>query len=206
MDKSIKLIGCIVAFSICGLTKATPFQASVDAAPPAVEPAVAAVEPIDRRLGFVLDSFSHFQSGLAPFEVEAVARTIIEEADRYKIDAKLVAAVIHTESGFSNFARSSVGALGLMQLMPATGEMQARKLGIEWYGSETLFDPHVNVKLGTSYLAFLYERYEDWDKALAAYNWGPGAVDRRVRRGAGVPEKYASKVMARLDFNKKATR
>ena len=110
----------------------------------------------------------------------------------------MVLAVIHTESGYYNFARSSVGALGLMQIMPATGEMLAREAGIRWTGPELLFDPEVNLRLGTRYLAVLRARYGDWTRALAAYNWGPGEIDRRLAVGEVLPDKYASRVYARL--------
>jgi soluble lytic murein transglycosylase-like protein len=143
--------------------------------------------------------FLAHQTGLAEFEVRAVAEAIVEEALANDLPRELVLAVIRTESGFHNFARSKVGALGLMQIMPATGKGIAEELSIAWNGPATLFEPLVNVKFGTRYLRELHDRYGIWDKALAAYNWGPGAIDRRLRRGHALPARYVEKVLAQLE-------
>ncbi len=137
-------------------------------------------------------------TGLARFEVRRTAEALIAESKRNRIDPALVLAVMHTESGYYNFARSSVGALGLMQIMPATGEMLAREAGIPWSGPDMLFEPALNLRLGTRYLALLHARYGNWTRALAAYNWGPGAIDRRQAEGEGLPVQYTNRVYARL--------
>lgn len=142
--------------------------------------------------------FGHFQTGLAAFEIRQVAQVVFEESERNGFDWELVLAVIETESSFNNFARSNVGALGLMQIMPATGEMLAAQLSIPWSGATTLFDPVVNVRMGTRYLAALHAKYQTWDGALAAYNWGPAAIDRRLQRGDTLPILYSRAVYARV--------
>jgi len=142
---------------------------------------------------------AEMHTGLGPAEVRATALAIAEEAARNKLRVELILAVMHTESAFYNFARSQVGALGLMQVMPATGEMLARQYGLAWHGPETLFDPVTNVRLGCRYLAFLRARYGSIDAALAAYNWGPNAIDRRLAQGSGLPRKYPTVVLARLE-------
>jgi soluble lytic murein transglycosylase-like protein len=141
---------------------------------------------------------SRYMTGLAPFEVRRAAEAVLEESARNRIDPKLVLAVMHTESGFYNFARSPVGALGLMQIMPATGEMLAREAGLDWSGPDALFAPELNLRLGTRYLALLHARYGSWQRALAAYNWGPAAIDKRLADGDRVPELYVQQVYARL--------
>ena len=141
---------------------------------------------------------SRHMTGLAGFEVRRTAEAIVAEAARNRVDPRLVLAVMNTESGYYNFARSPVGALGLMQIMPATGEMLAREAGVDWSGPDDLFAPELNVRLGVRYLALLHARYGSWQRALAAYNWGPAAIDRRLADGDSVPEVYVQQVYSRL--------
>jgi soluble lytic murein transglycosylase len=132
--------------------------------------------------------------------VRRTAEAIVAEAERNKVELRLVLAVMHLESGYYNFARSPVGALGLMQIMPGTGEMLARESGVRWNGPDDLFDPALNVRLGVRYLALLHGRYGTW------HNWGPGALDRRLAEGEGVPELYVQQVYSRLTRQKTSGR
>ena len=162
---------------------------------PKVEPAVATI----------LAQLEGRHSTLSRRDLIALSETIVEQAERHGLDPNLVWAVIEVESGGYNLAVSHVGALGLMQLMPATGHELARKHGVEWRGEESLFDPIVNVKLGTAYLKQLSDKYDgDVQVALAAYNWGPGRIDRFLRTGSPVPTEYISRVM-RAYTNKSRT-
>ena len=95
---------------------------------------------------------------------------IIEHARLNNVRASLVRAVIQVESAFNPWAISDKGAMGLMQLMPAT----ARRFGVK-----NTFNPSENVAAGVAYLRQLLDRYDDNEQlALAAYNAGPGAVDK----------------------------
>ena len=147
---------------------------------------------------FVEARFRSYHASLSTTEIRQVSQAVIDESLANDLPWDLVLAVIQTESGFHNFAVSNVGALGLMQIMPATGEGLARREKIRWQGPETLFQPLVNVKLGTRYLRWLHDRYDNWDQALAAYNWGPGHIDSRLRRGRAMPVEYAHTVMSRV--------
>jgi soluble lytic murein transglycosylase-like protein len=136
------------------------------------------------------------RTGLGPAEIERLAAAVVSEAHARDFDPSLVLAVIEVESGFDNFAVSPVGALGLMQILPSTGEALAHRLGIPWRGSRTLFDPVANVKLGVAYLDELRERFGRLPTALAAYNWGPGRIGRWLRSGSTLPVHYAQRVLS----------
>ena len=109
-------------------------------------------------------------AGSAPIAPTDIPGLIARAGAQRNIDVDLLASVIHAESGFHTNAVSPVGARGLMQLMPGT----ARTLGVQ-----DSFNPGQNINGGTAYLDQLLTRYsDDLPKALAAYNAGPGAVDR----------------------------
>ncbi len=136
------------------------------------------------------------RSGLSEAEIEQVAATIVRDAKMRGIDPNLVIAVIHIESRGNTYALSPVGAMGMMQIMPPTGEELAAKLDIPWRGSQTLFDPLLNVRMGIAYLKQLESRYGSMATALAAYNWGPGRIDSRLRQGVALPVVYSGSVLA----------
>jgi soluble lytic murein transglycosylase-like protein len=96
---------------------------------------------------------------------------LIEKAcTKYSVDPALVKAVIQVESAYNSTAKSHAGAIGLMQLMPATAER---------FGVKQIYDPHENVHGGVQYLKFLLELFnQDLSLAVAAYNAGEGAVQR----------------------------
>ncbi len=101
---------------------------------------------------------------------------ITEHARLNRVRPDLVRAVIQVESGYNVYARSAKGALGLMQLMPATAQQ---------FGVRNPYNPIENVRAGVAYLRHLLDRYENNEQlALAAYNAGPAAVDRH---GQSVP-------------------
>jgi soluble lytic murein transglycosylase-like protein len=167
-----------------------------NAAPLAAAPeAVVFEEPADARTLEIAREIGSYQTRLSEAEVLAVARTLVECSEEHGLAVDLLLGVMRVESAFNNFARSNKGALGLMQVLPSTGEMVARDLGIEWRGPRTLFDPVANVRIGSAYLGWLRARYGDHERALAAYNWGPGAIDRRISRGHPVPGEYVASVL-----------
>jgi len=102
---------------------------------------------------------------------------ILETSEKNQLDPFLVAGLIRQESLFMPDAVSPAGAIGLMQIMPATGERVADRLGMKGFETEWLQDPEVNIRIGTAYLAGLVRRHgQDWPKILATYNAGPKAV------------------------------
>lgn len=115
----------------------------------------------------------------------SVMPLVLEAASANQIDADLITAVIHQESRFNARARSPVGALGLMQLMPATARSLWREERKHQGQAYNLLDPAVNIRLGTRLLARLVRSFSHQDEyALATYNAGTTAVMRwRTRQG-----------------------
>jgi soluble lytic murein transglycosylase-like protein len=158
------------------------------AAPPPAEPA--AIAEADPALDFVRRELDTRPTGLSEPELDALAQAIVTEARRHRLDPQLVMAVMFVESRYHAFALSPVGAMGLMQILPSTGEELAQRLGVPWHGNRTLFDPMLNVRLGVAYLRELQSQFGSLEVALAAYNWGPGHIGRRLRRGHELPTEY----------------
>jgi len=105
--------------------------------------------------------------------------SVKQYAEQRGVDPYLILALIRQESLFDARARSSAAALGLMQLLPSTAKRVAKQLGVSSPSPDTLFEPEVNLALGTQYLKDLLQRYSNnWFKAIAAYNAGESAVDR----------------------------
>ena len=128
---------------------------------------------VDRRTGKLVRTVS---GGAERSRVAAVAlppaqiqELVQKSAKAHNVDPLLVQSVIQVESNYNHYAVSPKGAQGLMQLMPGT----ARMLGVS-----NSFDPAENIEAGVKYLRYLQNVYQDDRLALAAYNAGPGAVDR----------------------------
>jgi soluble lytic murein transglycosylase-like protein len=140
----------------------------------------------------------HIEDGLAPFdpgkpttkvEVQALIARVAKEQD---FDPKIIRAVVEAESSYNPYDVSKSNAKGLMQLMPDT----AKEMGVN-----NPFDPYENLTGGTKYLKQMMARFPGrMDLALAAYNAGPG----KVERAGGIPEiaetrNYVKKIMTRLN-------
>ncbi|WP_432481534.1 lytic transglycosylase domain-containing protein [Moraxella sp. ZY200743] len=114
---------------------------------------------------------------------------IRESATRHGVDPALVKAIIHTESSFNPYAKSPMGAQGLMQLMPGT----ARDMGVI-----NVWDPADNIEGGVKYIAWLSQKFSNQDHIIAAYNAGHA----NVKRYGGIPpfketRNYVHKVNSR---------
>jgi soluble lytic murein transglycosylase-like protein len=128
---------------------------------------------------------------------QRVIDAIFTAQQEHGFDPALLLAVMQVESGFNPTARSSQGALGLMQVQPFSGQLMARELGIEWRGASTLLDPESNVRIGAAYLARMNETFQDINLSLAAYNVGPGRLQEILDQGKRPTGVYARKVQSR---------
>jgi soluble lytic murein transglycosylase-like protein len=152
-----------------------------------LERAVEGERPSDPSETAVAAARTHAARPVAPAELAPV---IAEAAEKSGLSQALISAVISAESGFRPDAVSPAGARGLMQLMPGT----ARALGVA-----DPFDPQQNVLGGARYLEQQLRQFGSIEKALAAYNAGPGAVQRY----GGIPpypetQNYVRRVLSML--------
>lgn len=128
------------------------------------------------------------QVAAVPMAPMKIARALKNAADMTGVPVMLLGAVAYTESRFNPAAVSSAGAQGLMQLMPRTAEA---------LGVTNPFDPRQSALGAAGFLKRLHAKYGDWSTALAAYNWGPGNVDRSGGRAQwpGSVKRYVANVL-----------
>ncbi len=116
---------------------------------------------------------------------------IREASQKYGVERDLIRAVIKAESNYNPNAESQAGAVGLMQLLPSTADDM---------GVTDIYDPRENIFGGTRYLGMLLNRYAgNMERALAAYNWGPGNVERAPDRLPGETRTYIQRVLSYLE-------
>ena len=133
--------------------------------------------PEDKQQWQQLRQTPEYWQALYPFPYED---TILEWSKRRQLNPLLVTSLIRQESRFEPEIESWAGALGLMQVMPATGQSAAKTIGLSEY---SLTKPEDNVNIGTYYLDFTHKKYNNNSMlAVASYNAGPNAVAKWVSR------------------------
>lgn len=131
-------------------------------------------------------------AGLRTYYPLRYAEIVERWAQDRSLNPHLIAAVIRAESRFRPRVVSRAGAIGLMQIMPATGEWIAAQVGKEGFQVADLYDPEINIRLGTWYLRHLLNRFIEVDLALAAYNAGSTNLIRwQAGEGTIFPETAA---------------
>ena len=110
---------------------------------------------------------------------QVAAKTFKKYAKERHLDSSFLFALARQESAFFAEAHSPVGARGLMQLMPATAQYTAKKIGVKYDGVASLYQPEVNIRLGSAYIKQMLDDYNgNRILATAAYNAGPSRVKR----------------------------
>jgi hypothetical protein len=142
------------------------------------------------------DSITHFISDIilkhqrsgSYNQAKKIASSIVSESTRLGFDPLFIASVIKYESTFNPLARSSAGAVGLMQMMPSTRNFILQSAGTLHTAASNLHDPAQNIKLGILYLAYLRTKFRgNKEQMLIAYNWGPENLKRALKSGRVAP-------------------
>jgi len=111
-------------------------------------------------------------------------REITASANRFQVDPHLLAALIRVESRFDPHAQSAAGARGLMQVMPNTAAWIAPQIGLQDFHPDLLYQPEINLLIGSWYLAHLFQEFNgNLTAVLAAYNAGRGNVKAWMETG-----------------------
>ena len=132
-----------------------------------------------------------------PLKYASIVRA---HAANYHLEPEFLAAVIEQESKFDANARSSAGAIGLMQLQPATAQGIAKYTGGSKFTLSDLDDPEINVRYGAWYLHHLLQKYDGDERlALAAYNAGQENVDRWRAAGEDIQFAETRAYVARVE-------
>lgn len=144
----------------------------------------ASCRPIPHAVSAVRSYLRQHMPAATPLKLERLSRLIVHLARLHHIDEGLILSIIKVESNFNPTVVSPMGAVGLMQLMPETGQWLASRYGIRWDGPRTLKSEEANIFLGVKYLSFLKEKYgNDLRMMLSAYNVGPAKVDEDLSNG-----------------------
>lgn len=124
--------------------------------------------------------FKTANPGLSDEKVDELITVFWDQIKEYGFEPEKALAWIEQESSFKITAVSYKGAIGLAQIMPATGKEVARKMNIEWRGWETLLDPELNLRIGFYYLNWCRERpaVVTEHQVFSAYYWGIGNLQR----------------------------
>ncbi len=158
---------------------------------------------VDYEKDQIFKIIASFHSGLPTYEESKISDLILHIGGKYMINPALILAVIRVESSFNNFSHSNMGAVGLMQIRPATGLYLIKKYNIkskkfhyntkyiEYLPVSYLYNPSLNIRIGARYLLSLLYEFKNLKLALFAYNAGPTVVFKainlsRVKNGLNV--------------------
>jgi hypothetical protein len=172
-----------------------PFPSEIKYLPPELGFLSPELQEREHAIREILGVLERYPTGLANVTKEELAEVIYEEATRYNHDPKFILALIAIESEFHNWSVSEKGAKGLMQIMPYVAESLAQQMGIEWMGDSTLFNPFLNIRMGSYYLSQLILDFDDLGLALTAYNYGPTYVKGLIERKERIPLNYYRKLI-----------
>ncbi len=137
-------------------------------------------------------------------ELSDLSHYILTKSDEYRMSPLFILSLIQVESGFHPTIVSHKGAVGMLQLLPATAQEVATSSGLAWTGPRDLEDPKTNIDLGLRYMTSLKKQFGNTEHTLTAYNMGPHALRTRLANGREFSREYFDRVMdAFSDYQKK---
>jgi Transglycosylase SLT domain len=139
-------------------------------------------------------------------QVNDLSHYIFTQSAVHNVSPYLVLSLIDVESGFRPRAVSERGAMGLMQLLPDTAEFVAESSGLHWRGPVQLQDPKVNIDLGLRYYSQLKSQFHEPEQVLTAYNIGPGALEKKLKKGESYSLEYYHRVLAAMSSYRREAR
>lgn len=160
-------------------------------------PDILVTKPV-HAIGMLYNALSTCRSSLPEERRWKIAETIEREARRHGYDPLFVQAMVEIESTCKPTARSRKGAMGLIQVKPATARAVAKDAGLPWEGAHSLYDPDFNVRVGLHYLNQLEKRFGDPHAAIGAYNLGPTRA-ARLGTARAKSTRYVKKIMNRYE-------
>jgi soluble lytic murein transglycosylase-like protein len=161
-----------------------------------VEVQMASIAPINEQLEYLYKiavMVKDYAIGFSDVEVLRIAKAIQYNAESQNIDPRLIMSVILVESSAKNNQISETNAHGLMQVMPNTAAGLVKKFGLP---RGDLLDPSYNIFLGSHYLGYLIENYDNIRKALIAYNIGETEFNKIMVQNITPPSIYPNKVLS----------
>jgi soluble lytic murein transglycosylase-like protein len=168
------LVACAPARVGISMVRPTPVLQAAEPIETSPVAPVALPEKVD-PLASVAAALEDCPNALSAAQRDRIARIICDESDRGGYDPLFITALVQVESGCAPSARGN-GAVGIVQMLPATARGVARRNGLPWQGERTLTEPASSIPLCLAYLLELEDQLGDSYRAVAAYNLGPARV------------------------------
>lgn len=137
-------------------------------------------------------------------QIRDLSQFILLKSQEFNVSPILVLSLIEVESRFRSGALSPKGAMGLMQVMPATAAfLVSSEADLSWAGPSDLNNPKVNIEFGLRYVKKLKTQFKKPEHVITAYNIGPSALAKKLKNGEAVPLEYYQKVMEAMQSYKR---
>lgn len=154
-------------------------------------------EAVCRMNDYIRDENVDLEDG----KLRIISERVYDESRRYKVDYRLVLALMKIESNFRHDAVSKKGARGLLQVKPSLAKHIAEDVGVKWRGNETLHEPEENIKIGVHAFSKLIQDFQCVNMALHAYHVGPTKLKAILTENKAPKKRYVNLVLDEYDRN-----